>query len=216
MKKILLTTTILGMSAAVFAESTYIGENYTVALDNSTFKSGVLNTTTLTPIVYKKQVLPAGQPVTINCKDGTSTLMQLANYDIKEKITLGNSSKIGMTCAESASPGLFWSNDEIKVKSDAIQDINKDSFVTIPFSATNSADGKVTKLTSNGVLTNLTVNKQKYFDGAKFYAVINGNQYYIQATNDDNVYSLAVSNFSKLIITDANGEILATVTSSSN
>lgn len=213
MKKTILSIALFGLSLSAVAESTYIEKNYTVALSDSSFESGILQTKTLTPIMYKKYVLPANQDITFSCKDGITTLIQVANYSINETVTIGNLSKIGMTCAESISPNLFWTKDEIKIKSDAVQELNNEDFQTIPFNVTNQGDGKITGLTSNGILTKVLVNKSKYFENVKFYATINGKDYYIQANNDDDdTYTLSVANFSKLITTDANGEITTTIT----
>jgi hypothetical protein len=197
-----------------FADNVYLEPHYTVAIESATFEStnNTIQATTLTPIVYKKNILPSGASVTIACKNSQAKLIQLAGYSIKEPIAIGNGSKIQMPCDLNAVPSLLWSNDdEYKVKSDAVKEINAKGFNVIPFTANHLSDGQITSVTTDGNLTNIIVNKSRYFNNPQFFATIDGKMYFIQSSNDDDTYTIHAANMQKLLVTDGSGQLLATV-----
>lgn len=213
MKKLLL---LLGtISSMSFADSIYIYPHYTVALDsNATIEStsSTIKTKTVTPIVYKQTVLPAGMNVTLTCKKNKATLTLVDQYETKIPVSIGNANKIEMPCDLSTAPSLMWPyDDDYKIKSDNIKPINDKAFSVIPFNTNNIGDGKVKGVTTDGTLTRVTVNKSRYFDSPQFFATIAGKMYFVQSTSDDNVFTVHAANIQKLLITDKTGQLISSI-----
>lgn len=213
MKKLL---TILLATGAVnaIAASVYLEPQYTVAIESGVYESTTqtLTTKTVTPIVYEDSMLPAGESVVISCQDNKTKLTQVGSKSYSIPVTLGTPYKIATTCGASNAL-LIWSSDEYKIKSDRIIEINDKNFSVIPFNINNVAgsSAKVISVTSNGSLTNVTVNKAKYFKDAKFFGTLNGISYNLQYSNDDEKYTVHAANLQKLTITDKDGQILSTI-----
>lgn len=213
MKKLLL---LLGaVSTMSFADSIYIDPHYTVALDsNGTIESSsnTIKTKTVTPIVYKQTVLPAGMNVTLTCKKNKATLTLIDQYETKIPVSIGNANKIEMPCDLSAVPSLMWPyDDDYKIKSENIKPINDKAFSVIPFNTNNIGDGKITSVTTDGTLTRVTVNKSRYFDSPQFFATIGGKMYFVQATSNDTTFTIHAANVQKLLITDKSGQLISSI-----
>lgn len=213
MKKLL---TILLTTGAVtaMADSVYLEPQYTLALESGVYESAtqILSTKTLTPLVYEDSLLPAGESIVINCKGNKTLLTQIGAKSYEIPVTLGTPYKIATSCSN-PNALLIWSNDEYKVKSNRISEIKDKNFVVIPFNINNvtSSSAKVIGVTSDGNLTNITVNKAKYFKDAKFFGTINGISYLLQYSNDDEKFTIHAANMQKLTITDRNGQIVSTI-----
>lgn len=213
MKKLLAVLLVIGAANAI-ADSVYLEPQYTVAIESGIYESTTqtLTTKTVTPIVYEDSVLPAGESVTFSCQDNKTKLTQVGSKSYSIPVTLGTPYKIATTCG-TPNALLIWSSDEYKIKSDRITKINDKGFSVIPFNINNSANSsaKVIGVTSDGNLTNITVNKAKYFKDAKFFGTLNGISYILQYSNDDEKFTIHAANLQKLTITDKDGQILSTI-----
>ena len=213
MKKILI---VLAATTSIhaFADKIYLEPQYTVAIESASLESGTQNftTKTLTPIVYEDRLLPAGESVVLSCEDNKPIIRKIDQQELKIPVQIANNTKQPASCT-SANLGLFWTLDEYKVKNDNIVTIDDKKFSVIPFSSTvlPSADGKIVSVTSDGNLINVLVNKAKYFKKAQFYGTINGISYLLQASNDDKKFTVHAANLQKLLVTDANGQVLASI-----
>lgn len=215
MKKILFTLLSITINL-VSAETIYLNEHYTVALSNSTLESSTntIQATTLSPIVYKDYYLPIGSSIIMSCNNkNKAVISKIDTYNTKIPVSIGNGSKIEFSCDNSSMPDMMWTtDDDYKIKSDNVRQISKSSFEIVPFSAKNmSADGQITKITTDGNLTIITVNKAKYFKNAQFFADINGKMYFLQSTNNDDDFIVHGANFDKLLITDGNGQLISSL-----
>lgn len=213
MKKILIALTATA-SVHAFADKIYLEPQYTVAIESASLESGTQNymTKTLTPIVYEDRLLPAGESVVLSCEDNKPIIRKIDQQELKIPVQIASNIKQPADC-RSPSLGLFWTKDEYKVKNDGIITIDDKKFSVIPFSATipPSLDGKIVSVTSDGNLTNVLINKVKYFKKAQFYGTINGVSYLLQASNDDKKFTVHAANLQKLLITDENGQVLASI-----
>lgn len=213
MKKILI---VLAATTSIhaFADKIYLEPQYTVAIESASLESGTQNftTKTLTPIVYEDRLLPAGESIVLSCEDNKPIIRKIDQQELKIPVQIANNTKQPTSCS-SANLGLFWTLDEYKVKNDSIVTIDDKKFSVIPFSATipPSADGKIVSVTSDGNLINVLVNKAKYFKKAQFYGTINGVSYLLQSSNDDKKFTVHAANLQKLLVTDENGQVLASI-----
>lgn len=213
MKKILFSL-LAATSLYSYADSIYIEPHYTIALESANIESStnMIQAKTLTPLVYKKYILPAGVNVSIQCKDNQAILRQVDQYTMKEKISIGNGNKVQIACDLNTMPDMMWSpDDEDKVKSDNVKEIDNKAFSVVPFNSNNIGEGKVTGITTDGNLTNVTVNKSRYFDSPQFFATINGKMYFVQSTNNDDTFTVHAAHMQKLLVTDKNGQLLASI-----
>lgn len=215
MKKICFTI-LLGIFMSSYAETIYLNEHYTVALDDSTFESSanIIRTKTISPIVYKDYYLPIGSLVTMSCdKNGHAIISQIDTYNTKIPVSIGNGSKIEFPCDNKTMPNMMWTtNDDYKIKSDNIKQISKSSFTIVPFTAKNMTnDGQITGISSDGNLTIITVNNPKYFKNVQFFSEINNKVYFLQSSNSDDKFTVAGANFDKLLITDNSGQLISSV-----
>jgi hypothetical protein len=199
----------------VLADSVYLEPQAAIGIESANFESSTntLSSHTVTPVVYEDRLLPAGESIVISCNKEQSKLVQVGSktYDIPVK--LGTAYQIATSCKDQ-SAFLFWTADEYKIKSDAIVQINDKAFKVIPFEATNNPDldGKITGITSDGNLTNVMVNKAKYFKNANFYGTINGVSYLLQSSNNDEKFTVYAANLQKIIVTNSGGQVISTVT----
>ncbi len=212
MKK--LTLAILGtLSAGVYAESIYLEPLYTVGVESAIIESttNTITTKTVTPIVYEDSLIHAGESIVIDCSNKPK-LKQLGNYNTNIPIVIASANSLATSC-NNGDIGLFWSKDEYKIKSDDVVKIDDNTFQVEPFNATQNEleKGMVIGATTNGNLTNIEVNKAKYFKKAKFYGTINNRQYLLQTSNNDELFTVHAANLTKLVITDKNGQIISTI-----
>jgi|LauGreDrversion4_2_1035121.scaffolds.fasta_scaffold80473_2 hypothetical protein len=213
MKKILI---VLAATTSIhaFADKVYLEPQYTVAIESASFESSTQNftTKTLTPIVYEDRLLPAGESIVLSCENNKPIIRKIDQQELKIPVQLANNTKQATNCA-SPNLGLFWAQDEYKIKNDNIVSIDDKKFSVIPFSATipSSADGKIVSVSSDGNLINLLVNKAKYFKKAQFYGTIDGISYLLQSSNDDKKFTVHAADLQKLLVTDENGQVLASI-----
>lgn len=213
MKKILIALAAT-TSIHAFADKIYLEPQYTVAIESASFESSTQSyiTKTLTPIVYEDRLLPAGESIVLSCKDNKTIIRKIDQQELQIQVQIASNTKQPANCT-SPNLGLLWTKDEYKVKNDGIVTIDDKKFSVIPFSSTvqPSADGKIVSVTSDGNLTNVLVNKAKYFKKAQFYGTINGSSYLLQASNDDKKFTVHAANLQKLLVTDENGQVLASI-----
>lgn len=215
MRKIL--AALLGIGASVsFADSVYLNEHYAVALKGASFESttNTIQAKTLTPIVYEKYYLPSGVNVVMSCNSNNQAVVsQIDSYDVKVPVSIGNSSKIVAPCDNTTMPDMMWTgNDDYKIKSDNIKEIDKSAFSILPFTTKNvSENGQITGASSNGQLTIISVSKARYFDNAQFFGTINGKTYFLQSTSDSDQFIISGANFDKLLVTTSSGQLITSI-----
>ncbi|MDD3267177.1 MAG: hypothetical protein PHC75_08395 [Burkholderiales bacterium] len=215
MKKILFAI-FSSITISSYAETIYLNEHYTVALDNATLESNTntINIKTLSPIVYKDYYLPIGTAITMSCdKNNHAIVSKIDTYNTKIPVSIGNGSKIEFPCDNKTMPDMIWvSDDDYKIKSDNVKQVSKATFSIIPFTAKNMTnDGQITGISTDGNLTIISVNKTKYFNGAQFFADIKGKMYFLQSTNRNDKFIVHGADFDKLLITDSSGQLISSV-----
>lgn len=213
MKKIMLCMVSL-LSASVYADNLYLEPLYSVGIESGSFESSnnTLTTKTVTPIVYEDRLLNAGESIMISCIGNKSVLKQIGSSNVNIPVELANPQHITAQCT-SNNLGLFWAKDEYKITSDQITKIDDKAFKPEPFNETqnDAAKGMVLAITSDDHLLNITVNKAKYFNKAKFYGTVNGRDYLLQTSNDDELFTIHAANLDKLTILDKDGSIISTI-----
>lgn len=213
MHKFWLPITLL-VFANCYAENIYLEPQYTVAVEKIKNESATSSfyLKTITPIVYKNNYLPSGLSLKVICSGNEGLITQIESTVTEIPIALGDTIKQRVTCSPQVMPNLIWTPvDDYKLKKIAFKPIIESDFQAVSFNMSNTGNGSIKMIKSDGYLTQIVADKQSKYNDANFFAKINNIAYYVQSTVHDNVFTLHAANMQQLFIISKSGKILADI-----